>query len=85
MLKNKKALAISFVFINVILFSTEKFHDNIKSKYYIKPKSQGVEFTIRHYAGKVDYTGKNFLEKNKNFLPSEVIHLLRESSHSIIT
>ena len=62
----------------------DKFHDNIKSQFYIKPKAQGLEFTIRHYAGKVDYCGATFLEKNKNFLPTEIIHLLRESSHNII-
>lgn len=62
----------------------EKFHNNIKSPYYIKPKAQGLDFTIRHFAGKVSYDTLHFLEKNKNFLPTEVIQLLRQSSHDII-
>ncbi|KAG7174088.1 Myosin-IIIa-like [Homarus americanus] len=62
----------------------EKFHDNIKSQYYMKPKAQGYDFTIRHFAGRVAYDTHRFLEKNKNFLPTEVIQLLRQSSHDII-
>ncbi|CAL4059864.1 unnamed protein product, partial [Meganyctiphanes norvegica] len=61
-----------------------KFHDNIKSKYYNKPKGDGLNFTIQHFAGAVTYTGQHFLDKNKNFLPTEVIHLLRQSSHDVI-
>ncbi|KAA0189970.1 hypothetical protein HAZT_HAZT003315, partial [Hyalella azteca] len=63
---------------------TEKFHSNIRSKFYIRPKSTAPEFTIQHFAGKVTYEVKNFLDKNKNFLPTEVIHLLRQSSHEVI-
>ncbi|RXG60615.1 Myosin-IIIa, partial [Armadillidium vulgare] len=62
----------------------DKFHSNIKSKYYIRPKGQGLEFTIRHFAGRVTYDGNKFLEKNKNFLPTEIIQLLRQSSLEII-
>ncbi|KAB7503598.1 Unconventional myosin-XVB [Armadillidium nasatum] len=63
---------------------SDKFHCNIKSKYYIRPKGQGLEFTIRHFAGRVTYDGNKFLEKNKNFLPTEIIQLLRQSSLEII-
>ncbi|XP_076034447.1 STKc_myosinIII_N_like and MYSc_Myo21 domain-containing protein ninaC isoform X2 [Oratosquilla oratoria] len=62
----------------------EKFHSNLKSKYYIRPKATCLEFTIRHFAGRVTYDTSRFLEKNKNFLPTEVIHLLRQSSHDVI-
>ncbi|KAK4296506.1 hypothetical protein Pmani_030996 [Petrolisthes manimaculis] len=62
----------------------EKFHSNIKSPYYIKPKAQGLDFTVRHFAGKVSYETNQFLEKNKNFLPTEVIQLFRQSSHDVI-
>lgn len=62
----------------------EKFHSNIKSPYYIKPKAQGLDFTVRHFAGKVAYDTNQFLEKNKNFLPTEVIQLFRQSSHDVI-
>lgn len=63
---------------------SEKFQDNIKSKYYIRPKGESLEFTIRHFAGKVSYNAEKFLEKNKNFLPTEIIHLLRQSTLEII-
>ena len=72
------ALIFSFV-----LFA-EKFHNNIKSQYYLKPKAQGLDFGVRHFAGKVDYDASKFLEKNKNFLPTEVIQLFRQSSHDVI-
>ncbi|XP_068215254.1 myosin-IIIb-like isoform X2 [Palaemon carinicauda] len=62
----------------------DKFHSNIKSQYYMKPKAQGLDFGIRHFAGKVNYDVSNFLEKNKNFLPTEVIQLFRQSSHDVI-
>ncbi|KAK7063234.1 Myosin-IIIa, partial [Halocaridina rubra] len=62
----------------------EKFHNNIKSQYYMKPKAQGLDFGIRHFAGKVNYDAVNFLKKNKNFLPTEVIQLFRQSSHDVI-
>ncbi|KAF2354823.1 Myosin head motor domain [Trinorchestia longiramus] len=63
---------------------TEKFHNNIRSKFYMRPKGHAPEFAIQHFAGKVTYNVSNFLEKNKNFLPTEVIHLLRQSTHEVI-
>ncbi|XP_042858976.1 myosin-IIIa-like [Penaeus japonicus] len=59
----------------------DKFHSNIKSQFYVKPKAQSLEFTIRHFAGKVAYCSDKFLEKNKNFLPTEVIQLFRQSAY----
>lgn len=63
---------------------TDKFHANVKSKYYQRPKSDANCFAVHHYAGRVVYTCNGFLEKNKNFLPSEVIQLLRQSSYDMI-
>ncbi|XP_076374166.1 myosin-IIIb-like isoform X1 [Tachypleus tridentatus] len=63
---------------------TEKFHNNVKSRYYIRPKSNALQFHIQHYAGKVTYNAHNFLQKNRNFLPPKIIHLLRQSSLIII-
>ncbi|CAH0724788.1 unnamed protein product, partial [Brenthis ino] len=62
----------------------EKFHRNIKSKYYVRPKSDAVCFAIHHFAGRVVYQADGFLEKNRNFLPPEVIQLMRQSQHDII-
>ncbi|XP_045779592.1 myosin-IIIb-like isoform X2 [Maniola jurtina] len=62
----------------------EKFHRNIKSKYYVRPKSDAVCFAIHHFAGRVVYQADGFLEKNRNFLPPEVIQLMRQSQYDTI-
>lgn len=63
---------------------TEKCHNNIKSKYYIRPKSDAICFAIHHFAGRVVYQAENFLEKNRNFLPTEVIQLIRSSKFEMV-
>lgn len=63
---------------------TEKCHNNIKSKYYIRPKSDANCFAIHHFAGRVVYQAENFLEKNRNFLPTEVIKLIRSSKYQLV-
>lgn len=62
----------------------DKFHNNIKSKYYIRPKSNALQFTIRHHAGKVLYDARCFVEKNRNFLPTEIVQLLRQSKLPVV-
>ncbi|CAB9516200.1 Unconventional myosin [Seminavis robusta] len=50
-------------------------------------KSQQVNLTfcIRHYAGEVEYSAVNFLEKNKDELPKETTELLLYSSNKFVT
>ncbi|XP_019889251.2 myosin-IIIb isoform X2 [Ooceraea biroi] len=62
----------------------EKFHNNIKSKFYVRPKSDAVCFAIHHFAGRVVYQADGFLEKNRNFLPPEVIQLVRQSQYDMV-
>ncbi|KAL4703000.1 hypothetical protein ACJJTC_008778 [Scirpophaga incertulas] len=62
----------------------EKFHNNLKSKYYVRPKSDAICFAIHHFAGRVVYQANGFLEKNRNFLPPEVVQLMRQSQYDII-
>ncbi|GAB0099464.1 Neither inactivation nor afterpotential protein C [Sergentomyia squamirostris] len=62
----------------------EKFHQNVKTKYYIRPKSDAACFAIHHFAGRVVYQADGFLEKNRNFLPAEVIQLVRQSSYDMV-
>lgn len=62
----------------------DKFHNNIKSKYYLRPKSNALQFTIRHHAGKVLYDARSFVEKNRNFLPTEIVQLLRQSKLPVV-
>lgn len=68
----------------VLVIFTEKFHNNIKSKYYVRPKSDAICFAIHHFAGRVVYQADGFLEKNRNFLPPEVVQLMRQSQYDII-
>ncbi|XP_015177355.1 PREDICTED: myosin-IIIb-like isoform X2 [Polistes dominula] len=62
----------------------EKFHNNIKSKFYVRPKSDAVCFAVHHFAGRVVYQAEGFLEKNRNFLPPEVIQLVRQSQFDMV-
>lgn len=62
----------------------EKFHNNIKSKFYQRPKSDALCFAVHHFAGRVVYQADDFLEKNRNYLPAEVIQLLRQSQYDMI-
>lgn len=66
------------------IFPAEKFHNNIKSKFYVRPKSDAVCFAIHHFAGRVVYQAEGFLEKNRNFLPPEVIQLVRQSQYDMV-
>lgn len=45
----------------------EKFHGNIRSPYYLKPKSNVLQFTVIHYAGKVSTPKHAF--RSDNFAP----------------
>lgn len=65
-------------------FVAEKFHNNIKSKFYVRPKSDAVCFAVHHFAGRVVYQAEGFLEKNRNFLPPEVIQLVRQSQYDMV-
>ena len=62
----------------------EKCHNNIKSQHYIPPKSDDCCFAINHFAGRVIYQADTFLEKNRNFLPAEVIQLVRQSKFDMV-
>ena len=58
----------------------EKFHNNIRSPHYIRPKGNSQNFTIAHYAGSVCYDAHNFLSKNRHYVPVEIIQLHRQSN-----
>lgn len=46
---------------------------------YIKPVSSH-EFTVAHYTGKLLYDASEIAEKNRDFLPPEIIETFRQSS-----
>ncbi|XP_072010224.1 myosin-IIIa isoform X4 [Engystomops pustulosus] len=62
----------------------EKFEDNLKSKYFWRPKRVDLTFGINHYAGKVLYNAAGFLEKNRDTLPADIVLLLRSSENNLI-
>ncbi len=47
----------------------------MKSRFYVRPKGNALCFAVCHYAGRVVYQAEGFLEKNRNFLPPEVIQV----------
>jgi hypothetical protein len=50
----------------------------------VRPKSDALCFAIHHYAGRVVYQAETFMDKNRNFLPPEVIQLLRQSHRDMV-
>lgn len=43
-----------------------------------------LSFCVQHYAGPVEYSAVDFIEKNKDELPKETTELLMSSSHSFL-
>lgn len=56
-----------------------------KHKYYVKPKMGGESFTVKHYAGPVEYNVGGFLEKNKDMLGEDAANCIRASSNAWIS
>ncbi|ETE69635.1 Myosin-IIIb, partial [Ophiophagus hannah] len=47
--------------------------DNLRCKYFWRPKRVELCFAIHHYAGKVHYDAYGFLEKNRDTLPADIM------------
>ncbi|XP_049663995.1 myosin-IIIb isoform X8 [Accipiter gentilis] len=62
----------------------DKFEDNLRCKYFWRPKGVELSFGIQHYAGKVLYDAYAFLEKNRDTLPADVVVLLRTSENKLL-
>ncbi|KAM8855050.1 LOW QUALITY PROTEIN: myosin-IIIb [Spinachia spinachia] len=62
----------------------DKFEDNLRCKYFWIPKRVELCFGIQHYAGKVMYNVKGFLEKNRDTLPADVVVVLRTSENKLL-
>ncbi|GFP78572.1 myosin-2 [Phtheirospermum japonicum] len=52
-----------------------KLKQHLNTNHYFKEERSGT-FSIRHYAGEVIYDTGEFLEKNRDLLPSDIVHLL---------
>ncbi|KAA8589751.1 hypothetical protein FQN60_013116 [Etheostoma spectabile] len=56
-----------------------------KGNIYFPPKNNyETEFGIQHFAGKVFYDSKGFLEKNRDALSSDLIHLVETSTNKLL-
>ncbi|XP_057603101.1 myosin-IIIb [Hippopotamus amphibius kiboko] len=62
----------------------DKFEDNLRCKYFWRPKGMDLRFGIRHYAGKVLYDASGVLEKNRDTLPADVVVILRTSENQLL-
>uniref|UniRef100_A0A8C5RAM1 non-specific serine/threonine protein kinase n=1 Tax=Leptobrachium leishanense TaxID=445787 RepID=A0A8C5RAM1_9ANUR len=62
----------------------DKFEDNLRSKYFWRPKRVELCFGIQHYAGKVLYDACGFLEKNRDTLPADIVVVLRTSENKLL-
>ncbi|XP_031437955.2 myosin-IIIb [Clupea harengus] len=62
----------------------DKFEDNLRCKYFWRPKRVELTFGIQHYAGKVLYNVHGFLEKNRDTLPADIVVVLRTSENKLL-
>lgn len=67
-------------------FVNKALHANEKSPALIVPriKRSNVEFGIRHYAGDVMYDATNFVTKNQDTLPTDLMECAQTSTNAII-
>jgi myosin heavy subunit len=64
----------------------EKLHSHFESSNrYIKPRLfNEVSFGINHYAGKVVYNAKGFLEKNRDNLSANLVECMKSSRIDLV-
>jgi myosin-15 len=58
-------------------------HEHEENVLYGKPRMVAPEFSIQHYAGRVTYAVKGFLDKNKDTLRADVVELLITSKNKV--
>ncbi|XP_041373643.1 myosin-IIIb-like [Gigantopelta aegis] len=57
----------------------------MKNPYYMKaPSSKVPVFSINHYAGKVTYDATQWLEKNRDTLPTGIMEILQSSKNPLV-
>ncbi|CAF3445909.1 unnamed protein product [Rotaria sp. Silwood1] len=63
----------------------QKFHSHCKNHpRYIRPRGNETAFGIHHYAGKVVYDARGFLEKNRDNLSANLIECMEKSGIELI-
>ncbi|RHY79601.1 hypothetical protein DYB28_000456, partial [Aphanomyces astaci] len=62
-----------------------KIHEAFSThKSFEKVRANPMQFKVRHYAGDVTYNGDNFLDKNKDTLPPDMLELLAASTSPFV-
>lgn len=82
--KNKVNLNINKVVDELLDSFESSLHNNEHFESCSGLKSKKQAFIIHHFAGKVEYQAKNFLEKNKDSVSPLIESLFAESSHPIL-
>lgn len=64
----------------------DKLNETIgNTPYYVKSSTtHGYTFTIKHYAANVTYNTTNWLEKNRDTQPAEILEILKNSKNPLI-
>lgn len=64
----------------------EKFSSHWKnSDRYVRSRANDLTFAINHYAGKVVYNARGFLEKNRDNLSLNIIECLKNSNIEVVS
>lgn len=64
------------------MFFIENLYSQEKQRVQVKDNQK---FSVAHYTGRVIYDSKRMPEKNRDFLPSEIIETMRSSGNPIIS
>jgi myosin heavy subunit len=74
--------------LNTPHFTASTFSSSLSRKSLKRQKQLSLDlqplFTIRHYAGNIEYTAKDFLEKNRDYVPMEITDLLLQSDDHLV-
>ena len=58
-------------------------YQHMANAHYSRAKVTTMEYNIRHFAGKVSYDMTGFLEKNRDVLKPDVVHMFISSQSQV--
>lgn len=73
------------IFVRKTYFMFNKFSDTINDKKnaHIQRASKH-EFSVAHYTGKITYDAREMADRNRDFVPPEMVETLRASNNKIV-
>ncbi|XP_071797205.1 unconventional myosin-XV-like isoform X2 [Asterias amurensis] len=66
-------------------FMDKCHYQHMANAHYSRAKVTTMEYNIRHFAGKVSYDMTGFLEKNRDVLKADVVHMFISSQSQLIS